>query len=121
MLLILSFRRGATFATLLHALPCLAVSCEDLRAEVESRIRSTGTSQFIVAIVDTAASVPGKIVGTCNRGSKKLVYTQAPPAPTGTNEQTAASSATGRPARKVEPIITECKDGSVVMNSDCKK
>ena len=79
------------------------------------------TSQFTVAIIDTAASAPGKIVGTCDRGSKKLVYTQAPPAPTGTNGQTAASSTTGRPAGKVEPIITECKDGSVLMNSDCNK
>jgi len=102
-------------------LPCLAVSCEDLRAEVESKIRSTGTSQFTVAIIAIAASAPGKIVGTCDRSSRKLVYTQAPPTLNGTNGKTAASSAASHRARKAEPILTECKDGSVSMNSDCKK
>ena len=51
-----AFRADSVDRSLLHALPCLAVSCEDLRAEVESRIRSTGTSQFAVAIVQDVAA-----------------------------------------------------------------
>ena len=107
------------FAALLQALPSLAVSCEDLRAQVESKIRSTGVAEFTVSIVEASASAPGKIVGTCDQGSRKLLYTQAKSA--AAKAPAEPSPAIARPARKVEPILTECKDGSVSMNSDCKK
>jgi hypothetical protein len=107
----------ATFAVLLQALPSFTVSCEDLRAEVESKIRNAGVAQFTVSIVEASASAPGRIVGTCDHGSRKLLYTQAK-----VLAVLAEPSATpARPARKVEPVLTECKDGSVPMNSDCKK
>jgi hypothetical protein len=64
----------ATFAALFHALPSLAISCEDLRAEVESKIRGTGVAHFTVAIVEASASAPGKVVGNCDLGGKKLLY-----------------------------------------------
>jgi Protein of unknown function (DUF1161) len=109
-----SLHKVAAFAALLQALPSFAVSCEDLRAEVESKIRNTGVAQFRVSIVEANASAPGRIVGTCDHGSRRLLYTQA--------KVLADPIATpARPAKKVEPILTECKDGSVSMNSDCKK
>jgi hypothetical protein len=114
-------RKLATCAALLHALPSLAVSCEDLLAQVESKIRSTGVAQFTVAIVDASASGPGKTVGTCDQGSRKLLYTQARSTAGDTKAPAEPSPTSARPARKVEPILTECKDGSVSMNSDCKK
>ena len=110
----------AVFAALLHALPSLAISCEGLRAEVEFKIRGTGVTHFTVAIVEASASAPGKVVGNCDRGSKKLLYSQNNSA-AGTKPAAEPSPAPVRPARKVEPILTECKDGSVEMNSDCKK
>ena len=110
-----SLHKVVAFAALLQALPSLAMSCEDLRAEVESKIRSTGVAQLTVSIVETSASAPGKIVGTCDQGSRKLLYTQATSAATGKKALAEPSPAPARPARKVEPILTECKD------SDCKK
>jgi Protein of unknown function (DUF1161) len=110
----------AAFAALVHALPSFAVSCEDLRAEVESKIRGTGVTHFTVAIVEASASAPGKVVGNCDRGSKKLLYSQNNSA-AGTKTTAAPNPVPTRPARKVEPILTECKDGSVGINSDCKK
>ena len=110
----------AAFAALVHALPSLAISCEDLRAEVESKVRGANVAQFTVSIVEASASEPGKVVGNCDRGSKKLLYTQSNSA-AGTKTPADPSPAPVRPARKVEPILTECKDGSVSMNSDCKK
>jgi Protein of unknown function (DUF1161) len=108
-------------AALLQALPSFAVSCEDLRAEVESKIRSTGVAQFTVAIVEASASAPGRLVGTCDQGSRKLLYTQAKSAAAGTKAPAEPSPSPTRQTRKVEPILTECKDGSVSINSDCKK
>jgi Protein of unknown function (DUF1161) len=113
--------KAVAVAALLHSLPGLAVTCEDLRAQVEARIRGAGVAEFTVAVVDAGASAPGKIVGTCDRGGKKLLYTQAAPAAAGTKALSEATLVPRRPAKKVEPILTECKDGSVSMNADCKK
>jgi hypothetical protein len=109
------------FVALLRALPSFAVSCEDLRAEVESKIRSTGVAEFTISIVEASASAPGRIVGTCDQGSRKLLYTQAKSTVAGTKAPAGPSPASASPGRNVEPILTECKDGSVAVNSDCKK
>lgn len=111
----------AAVAASLHAVPCLAVGCEDLRAEIEDKIRRTGVAQFTVSIADANASAPGRIVGTCDRGAKKLLYTQAGSSTAGASAAAAPGPVPGRPVRKVAPILTECKDGSVGMNADCKK
>ena len=116
-----SLPKAITLAALLQALPSLAVTCEDLRAQIESRIRSTGAAEFTVAVVDAGTSAPGKIVGTCDRGGKKLVYKQVGPPAADTKAPAEAMPAPNRAAKKVAPILTECKDGSVSMNSDCKK
>ena len=116
-----SLPKVVTFAALLQALPSLAMTCEDLRAQIESKIRSTGAAEFTVASVDASASAPGKIVGTCDRGGKKLLYAQTGSIAVGTKAQAEATPAPNRPVKKVEPILTECKDGSVSMNSDCRK
>jgi hypothetical protein len=116
-----SLPKVATFAALLQALPSFAVTCEELRAQIESKIRSTGAAEFTVSIVDAGASAPGKIVGSCDRGGKKLVYTQVGPPAAGTKAPPEATPAPDRAAKKAAPILTECKDGSVSMNSDCKK
>ena len=116
-----SLHKVIAFAALLPALPSFAVSCEDLRAEIESKIRNTGVVQFTVSIVEASASAPGKIVGSCDQGSRKLLYTRVKSAAVGTKAEAEPSPARTRPTGKVEPVLTECKDGSVSMNSDCKK
>lgn len=94
--------------------------CEPLREHIEFQIASTGATGFAVIVVDADAEVAGKVVGTCARGARKLVYVRA-----GTPQ------ATGRPARPAaatvasrtedEDIITECRDGTVVRgNASCK-
>ena len=116
-----SLRKLAAFAALLQASSSFAVDCEALRAEVESRIRNAGVTQFSVSIVEASASKPGRVVGACDQGSKKLLYVQARPAATGPTAPVVPGAAAPRPTKKVEPILTECKDGSVSMNSDCGK
>ena len=111
----------AAVAASLHAVPCVAAGCEDLRAEIEERIRKTGVAEFTVSIADASASAPGKIVGTCDRGTRKLLYTQTRSSTAGAGAPGASGAAPGRPVKKVTPILTECKDGSVGMNADCKK
>ena len=95
-----------------------AVSCEELRASVEAKIQSKGVKSFNVTVVEAGSSVPGQVVGTCERGAKKLVYSQGP-----------SSSAASPQARNQEPptstpkpsVITECADGRVISQGSCKR
>lgn len=108
------FSRAVIAAAMLQALPCSAVTCADLQAQVETRIRSAGVTQFSVSVVDASASSPGKVVGTCERGAKKLMYTQAA-------SNSGADDAPNRGGKKAQPILTECRDGSVSLGGDCRK
>lgn len=122
-LVLLAVASGAS-----HADPC-----EPIRARIEAQIRDVGVAQFSVTTVDKDASVPGKVVGTCDNGAKKIVYAKGDP---GANPSPAAASVPPQPSAKpklpkpaprrpVEPtpdreILTECKDGTVSMGGTCK-
>lgn len=84
-----------------------AVTCEGIRADVEAKIRAAGVTAFSVTIVDAAASAPGRIVGSCERGTRKLMYVQG-------------ATARRAPA-KAPPMLTECRDGSVITSGNCPK
>lgn len=90
-------------------------TCEALRSDVEAKIRASGVAEFTVSVLDAASAAPGKVVGTCDRGAKKLVYVQRAAG----SAETAASAAPS--ARRPAAVLTECKDGSVVVGGDCKK
>ncbi|MGM9428118.1 DUF1161 domain-containing protein [Hydrogenophaga sp. MI9] len=98
--------------------------CEPLREQIEAQIAATGKSGFAVMVVDVDAEVAGKVVGTCAKGARKLVYVQS----AATGAGTVASAKVARPAvtaqaprTKGPVVITECRDGSVVQGSaSCK-
>lgn len=101
-------------SALLTALPSLALTCDELRAEVETKIRSSGVAQFTISVADTDAVVPGKVVGSCDMGSKKLLYTQV-------QVTDGANLAADLPAKKNDVMLTECKDGFVSVAGNCTK
>jgi hypothetical protein len=49
-------------------------ACEDLKGEIDAKIRKNGVDKFTLEIVDANAQGEGKVVGTCDGGSKKIVY-----------------------------------------------
>jgi len=71
-------------------------TCDALREQIEAKIRAAGVAQFSVTVIDAAASAPGKVVGTCERGTRRIVY--------------------HRHRGGDEGILTECKDGTVVRD-----
>lgn len=109
-----SIKSAIAAAALYAALPSFAASCTELQAEVEAKIRNGGVSQFTITIVDANAADAGKVVGTCEMGAKKLIYTLAPSA------NTVAFAPPVAPTPKVEAILTECRDGSVSMGGSCQ-
>ncbi len=69
-------------------------SCEELAARIDAKLQAKGVKSYTLAIVPvgktsaaapasapaaTAASVPapqGKVVGTCDSGTKQIIYTR---------------------------------------------
>ncbi|MCB2019131.1 MAG: DUF1161 domain-containing protein [Hydrogenophaga sp.] len=99
----------------LAAGPALADICEPLREHIEFQIASTGARDFAVVVVDVDDEVPGKLVGTCAHGTRKLVYVRAEKrrhTPTRVKPSVATASD--------DHVITECRDGTVVKgNASC--
>ena len=48
--------------------------CTELKSEIEAKIKKNGVESFTLDIVDKDAQADGKVVGTCDGGSKKIVY-----------------------------------------------
>lgn len=95
------------------------ITCEALRSEIDQKIKTAGVTNYSLALVETETSAPGKVVGSCDNGKKKIVYIQS--ASTRTSNDATAPVAGGDPGgkRKAEKVLTECKED--YSGSDCKK
>jgi hypothetical protein len=51
-----------------------AKPCEELKSEIEAKIKNNGVPEFTLTIVEKDAPEEGKVVGTCDNGTKKIVY-----------------------------------------------
>jgi len=48
--------------------------CNELKSEIDAKITKNGVQVFTTTIVDKDATEDGKVVGTCDGGTKKIVY-----------------------------------------------
>ena len=48
--------------------------CNELKGEIEAKIKQNGVEKFTLDIVEKDAQADGKVVGTCDGGTKKIVY-----------------------------------------------
>jgi hypothetical protein len=48
--------------------------CEELKSEIEAKIKKNGVEKFTLDIVDSDKPADGKVVGTCQGGTRKIVY-----------------------------------------------
>ncbi|MDF3931701.1 DUF1161 domain-containing protein [Pseudomonas citronellolis] len=48
--------------------------CEALKSEIDAKIKAKGASGYTLEVVDKGAG--GKVVGTCEGGSKEIVYSR---------------------------------------------
>ena len=49
-------------------------SCDELKAEIEAKIKSKGVKTYTVDIVAAAEAKDKNVVGSCDGGAKKIVY-----------------------------------------------
>jgi TRAP-type C4-dicarboxylate transport system substrate-binding protein len=48
--------------------------CEELKAEIDAKIKKNGVAVYTLDVVDVDAQAEGKVVGTCDGNTKKIVY-----------------------------------------------
>ncbi len=82
----------ATIAVLLFVPPCAYAQapkpCEELKAEIAKKLEANGVKSYSLEIVTKDKEVEGKVVGNCEGGTKKIVYSK-----TSTPPQTPAAEA----------------------------
>jgi Protein of unknown function (DUF1161) len=124
----MSIKRIGLAACLLAGTAVQAQTCESISAEIEMKIRaSSGSGNFRLATVDATEPATGRVVGTCGRGTKKIVYS----VPAGGAGAASAAPGTGAAVARAQPakprsaakptdnILTECKDGSMAVGATC--
>ena len=70
-------KRVATVATLLFASAmgyAAAKPCEELKADIAKKLEDKGVKGYTLDIVEKDKDGEGKVVGTCDGGTKKIVY-----------------------------------------------
>ena len=117
--------RRMTLAPLLLLFTCTASysqTCESIQSQIDLKIKAAGVKNFTLKVVDAGIETTGKVVGTCDRGSKKIVYLQNDLAG---RSSPALQTFPGKASRPVktdsDALLTECKDGTVTYGGDCKK
>ena len=68
----------AVVSLLLIASPALAQrkDCEELKAEIDAKIKANGVPAYTLEIVpnDQVKEGDGQVVGSCDGGTRKIVY-----------------------------------------------
>ncbi|MFV3403919.1 MULTISPECIES: DUF1161 domain-containing protein [Pseudomonas] len=63
---------ASTLATAVLAAP---KPCEELKAEIETKIQASGVTSYTLEIVPNAdVSDSSMVVGSCDGGTKKIIY-----------------------------------------------
>lgn len=69
-------RTIAALVVLGLALPAWAQKkpCEELKAEIEAKLKSKGVEKYSLDIVPAESAKDAKVVGSCDGGAKRIVY-----------------------------------------------
>ena len=49
-------------------------SCDDVKSEIDAKIKANGAVSYSIEAVDKGTGADGKVVGTCDGGTKEIVY-----------------------------------------------
>lgn len=51
--------------------------CDDLKSEIAKKLDAKGVSNYTLTIADKGKEADGKIVGSCQGGTKSIVYAKS--------------------------------------------
>ena len=49
-------------------------ACEELKSEIAAKIEANGARHYSLTVVEKGAAADGKVVGSCEAGTKEIVY-----------------------------------------------
>ena len=62
-------------ALLMITTPAYAMkACDELKSEIDAKLKAKGVKSYSLEIVPNAQVKDQKVVGTCDGGSRKIVY-----------------------------------------------
>ena len=68
-------RTALALAFGLAALPAFAgTPCDEVKAKIEAKLEKKGVKNYTLDVVDAKDTKEGRVVGTCDGNSKKIVY-----------------------------------------------
>lgn len=50
------------------------LSCDDLKAKIEKKVTAKGVKEYGMTIVTKDTKIAGRVLGTCEKGSMKIVH-----------------------------------------------
>ncbi|KAF1069838.1 MAG: hypothetical protein GAK45_00986 [Pseudomonas citronellolis] len=50
--------------------------CEELKSEIDAKIKAKGASGYTLEVVDKGSAGDKKVVGSCEAGTKEIVYSR---------------------------------------------
>jgi hypothetical protein len=66
----------ASLACLPLAAQAAGKSCDELKTEIQAKLDAKGVAHYTLEVLDKDAESAGKVVGSCEAGTKKIVYTR---------------------------------------------
>jgi len=48
--------------------------CEELKSDIDAKLQAKGVSSYTLEVVEKGAAPDQKVVGTCEGGTKEIVY-----------------------------------------------
>jgi hypothetical protein len=60
---------------LMIAMPAFAMkACDELKSEIDAKLKAKGVKSYTLEIVPNEQVKDEKVVGTCDGGTKKIIY-----------------------------------------------
>lgn len=89
-----------------------AIGCEELRTSILQKLARAGAPKATIAIVDASQPGPGRVIGSCDTGTKKLLHT---------TEASGTPAAPRKMPRKDDEVLVECFDGQRYTDGPCRR
>jgi hypothetical protein len=74
-----------------------SMPCSELKAKIEDGLKAKGVQSYSLTVIPTADATTGKVVGSCEGGTQKIVYSRD------ASPQPAASTPAPAPAAAAQP------------------
>lgn len=84
------------------------LACDTLKTMINKKIQANGVRKYLIEITDASAEHPGKAVGSCEGGTRKIVYVKELKA-----RQKGVASATARPTAQASQVNTVDERGFI--------